>query len=678
MAATTNPFTFRCWPVGDKGPKDMGEFITRINAERGGFRNVVQADLRQEISVEETDVMDVDEASDSEDDDSEALEADKSYSAINAREELLMDLEAAHQSTMLCLDFISLLSSKVPPPPNMQKSAKTWAGDTVSPVVKEIVGISTIGATKLKTSGYNEKREEEDLAVATGWRIGSGINVQTNIDSAAEKLEKELALETKYWDDILAVSDNGWAVGPLPHEPHTLGVRFGFAESAAEFKNSSIAPLRRNDDGSVRLEIGRVGRGFQRVRVTRKENGIIVDQSPLPGKIPDDAPLQERVLEARNTAFHQELWYEINREARTLLSADIYADSSSVTWRLPSGAEIIFTLEDLDEPENTHENVTNAQFSCTAQSILMQFLLFQGHRQNYNRRTTMTQVPNRVALQQPYSILRVLITNAGFFRECQVMSDYLEDLVGTMKRAGISTASLKSLTQPVTPPQLQNGSRRNPKMELNFINYLVGRLESAYELTITPDIKLFPRGRPIVIPFPALLFCVSLTPFSPNSAVENNSLNGTGGNASIVTELFRSGEQSDGPPNPLESLYPPADPARDPYKSAREAIHYIQKATSRALALKLAEETSKQLGKPDIGIAPTARSPASITDGKDIEAQVHISKDAIGRLVLSLDAYYLVGKKPAARSWSWKASGEDANGETIAAVLAKVIQGQVY
>lgn len=573
---------------------------------------------------------------------------------------------------MLCLDFVSLLLSKEKP------------SDTSLPLseaLRERVGIGTLGASKLKESNVTEARRHDDLAIATGWRLMGVNNMVDSVVAAAEKLEKEMELEAKYWADVLAVSENGWTVCALPQEPHTLGVRFGFAESAPEFRNNSIAPLRRNDDGTVRMELGRAGRGSQRVRITLKKNGAIMDQSPLPGRTPEDAPLQDRVLEARNTVFHQELWYEINREARNLLSSNVYADATAITWRQDQDTELIFTLEDLAEADSTYENISDLDCSCTAYSVYMHFLLYQGHRQNYHRRTTMTQMPsNRITMHQPYAILRAVIANSEYFRDYKAVADFLNDLAATLRRAGISTASSKSASQPLAPALSQGGpARYNSKMELNFINHLAGRLESAFELTITPEARIFARGRIVIVPYIGMVFGISLAPFSPppQAAAADSHTNTNTKNASSSEDKKEMIPPP--PPNPLELSYPPAG---DPYPNARETIYYIRQAATRAVAQKLAGDAAARLGpgRDDIDWAETARGPG-VTDRDDKEARVEVGVGADGRIELSLDARWQSGRDAVSRRWVWRAAdgGRDggvAASEGIVDAVVRVMRDQ--
>lgn len=42
-------FALRPPPVGDRRPKTLAQFIARVHAERGAFRNINEASLREEI-----------------------------------------------------------------------------------------------------------------------------------------------------------------------------------------------------------------------------------------------------------------------------------------------------------------------------------------------------------------------------------------------------------------------------------------------------------------------------------------------------------------------------------------------------------------------------------------------------------------------------------------------------
>ncbi|CAJ2504477.1 Uu.00g118710.m01.CDS01 [Anthostomella pinea] len=650
---SASPFSLRPWPTGDKKPKNLSEFISRVNAERNGFRNVTEAKLREEIAAQEEGRMDVDAAEGSTDDE-EDPETDKSKGVIAARDEFLRNLEFAHQSALLGLDFISLLLSKETP---------VQTAMTLSPALRDLVGIGTLGASKLGESNVTEAKVQDDLAVATGWRVMDTNNMVDSVLAAAERLEKEIELETKYWADVLSVSEDGWPVCPLPREPQTLGVRFGFAESAPEFRNNSIAPLIRKDDGTVHLGIGKLGAGSQRVRITVKKDGKIVDQSPLPQQTSDDAPLKDRVLEARNTIYHQELWYELNREARTLLSSDVYYDGSSITWKQNSQTDMIFTLEELAEKDERHTNFNLATCSCIASSCFMQYLLFQGHRQSYFKRTSITsQPPNPVAAIQPYSIIRALIARFRYFDDSAILENFLDELVLVLRRAGISTASYTSTILYLGPDSSQTANgRHNARMEVEGINRVVARLATLYTLTTTPEARIWTHSRAQVVPWIGVTYGMTVSdPFTDPQVAKQWEIPYNGASS-----------EQDQPQNPLSDSYPPA---RDVYPGSSNAVYYHQQATVRGLAQKMAEVAGKNLGRDDIDWNDTIRG-ICITNGRGREVTISISS-VDKKLELVLDGQWPSGTGRATRRWTWGAHGDDA-GESLEAVVVKVLGGNV-
>lgn len=66
--------------------------------------------------------------------------------------------------------------------------------------------------------------------IELGWKTQSLGSVADFLLNSATRLEKELASETRYWDQVLKIKDQGWPVTRLPREKHALGVRYGFAE----------------------------------------------------------------------------------------------------------------------------------------------------------------------------------------------------------------------------------------------------------------------------------------------------------------------------------------------------------------------------------------------------------------------------------------------------------------
>ncbi len=122
---------------------------------------------------------------------------------------------------MLALDFISILLSK---------DAPVQASLSLSLHLQTLIGVKTIGADKLAVPRITEAQKQDNKQVAKGWKIQHLDKTVDSILASATRLEKEIEHETKYWEQVLAVSEKGWAICPLPNQKHILGVRFGFSE----------------------------------------------------------------------------------------------------------------------------------------------------------------------------------------------------------------------------------------------------------------------------------------------------------------------------------------------------------------------------------------------------------------------------------------------------------------
>jgi mediator of RNA polymerase II transcription subunit 17, fungi type len=122
---------------------------------------------------------------------------------------------------MFALNFISLLLSKDTP---------VQASLSISTALRDAVSLGTLGADKVHDSRVTKTQKQDIRRIASGWKLQSLTETVDSVLASATRLEKEIKKETKYWEQILEVDDNGWAICRLPQEKHTLGVRFGFVE----------------------------------------------------------------------------------------------------------------------------------------------------------------------------------------------------------------------------------------------------------------------------------------------------------------------------------------------------------------------------------------------------------------------------------------------------------------
>ncbi|KAJ4386412.1 RNA polymerase II mediator complex subunit [Gnomoniopsis smithogilvyi] len=492
-------------PVGDRKPKSIAEFIARVNTERGGFRNVTQDSLDKEIEDEtaglvESKEVDTKDASEAEDptDQVDLLEFRK------ALDEVHMQANVAHQNAMLALDFISLILTKQDP---TQTSS-------ISPTLRELVGLGVLGVDKLAKPNMTEARLQDTKTVATGWKLA---DIDRSVDSlltSASRLQKEMTIEAKYWADVLAVSDKGWTVTHVPNEPQNLGVRYGFSEASSDFRSTSLAPMRRGEDGSVELDCGRMLGESKRVLVTLEMNGKVIGRSALPKPLAEDAPLEDRVLEARNTIFAQELWHEMGREGRHLLAYGVRIEQDAISITLSKDSRIVFSLQALEQSvDDDYAQILPENFRAEALIAALNQLLTYAHRVN-NQRRSRPNPRNRKQTEtvQPYQLLRPVLALIQHEKSIEDATRFVSDLTTILHSAGIETAMFRLIESPISPDFV--AARGSPSEAL--ILTLLRPLECQFELNITPEASLMIHCRTALSRFISTSFHIQPFPPAPS------------------------------------------------------------------------------------------------------------------------------------------------------------------
>ncbi len=122
---------------------------------------------------------------------------------------------------MLCTEVVSAA---------LTKEAPVQASASISLELRNLIGTGTLGMDKLHAARISIATREANKNTAKGWKT-QGLNKSVDsILAAAERLKNEVEHETIFWGQVLAISDNRWAICRLPYDKHTLGVRFGSSE----------------------------------------------------------------------------------------------------------------------------------------------------------------------------------------------------------------------------------------------------------------------------------------------------------------------------------------------------------------------------------------------------------------------------------------------------------------
>ena len=108
---------------------------------------------------------------------------------------------------------------------------------SLSPYLKQQVPLGSLGVDVVKTPERSIPAQQDIEAVSRGWKLENFDSAASKLLQSASRLEEEVAAETKYWAEVLAVKENGWKICRLPQERQTLGVQLGFLEGCCYFKS---------------------------------------------------------------------------------------------------------------------------------------------------------------------------------------------------------------------------------------------------------------------------------------------------------------------------------------------------------------------------------------------------------------------------------------------------------
>lgn len=409
--------------------------------------------------------------------------------------------------------------------------------------------------------------------------------------------------------------------------------------ASPEFRNSSIAPLRRGDDGKALLEHGRVGSGSQRLAITVSRAGEPSGRLAIGASVPDSALLQDRVLEARNTIFAQELWHELHREAHSLASYGVRANNSAITFNPISAPSLTLELETLEDSA-TAVTASPDNVLAEATHLGLHILLSHAHRLNELQRLRPTPPhQRRHQTQNQYHLLRPIIAKILHDRSIEQVTRFAGDLTRILRRAGVDAASFTLSTPPFPTADLRNtsgGASNRPNASQALTNMLTSPVDFQVELVLTPASRLQIRGRTFLLPLTTTQFQVQLL---PNPAEPSN---------------------PEPAPNALQASYPPS---RDPYPDYSSVQLYLTNAAVHALtdfSMSLIPAPPSQAPEPTrLEWVKSVRGTAiRDIDTENREIRFDIINGPEDRPALQVGAAWRAGDKSLIKRWAWPAVGD--------------------
>ncbi len=238
-----------------------------------------------------------------------------------------------------------------------------------------------------------------------------------------------------------------------------------------------------------------------RIQTAENQTG----SSASPQSVAEDAPVEALILQARNTIFSEELWQELNREARSLGAFGVQSKDDTLMCPLSATKTAVFDLAPLGEPYQSGPDDSMAE----GVFISLNLLLSYAHRQNHRRRT---QPPPPISSQTkiipPYNLLRALLTRLKHQETVGQLHSLFDPLCRVTTSAQLKPLPTFTLTStPWIPPS------QFPKAEQTMLS-LIDRLEAIVTFSMSEMTTITIAARTSLFPISST-FHLSLSPESP-------------------------------------------------------------------------------------------------------------------------------------------------------------------
>lgn len=423
--------------VAEPPAKPVSHYITRMNEQRGSFRELTEQELEDEIARGKDDKAD-DVSSDEENEDPVEKRREE---LKTAKEKIMMGLLAAHYEVSCNRDFVSLLLTGDPERPNSHV--------TLDLRVKDRVPLGSLDKQFIRPPLVNAQQADEVEKVAADTlyerRLAAGIKLRglnssaDTILAAAQRLEEEMTREARYWQDVISIKERGWPITRSSGRRREIGVRLNTLESAPDFRARGFIRIGRTDEGRAELDLSDDLAEGKRLRVEIRSQGRIVaaaDEEAI-----SDGSLHDSLKQARDTLFDQELFYELSRESAALWHMGVKWTDQGALMPFDGSTEIAVSLvapgDVIDVPMSDDDPSTEL-YRQVANAIApaLRILLSHGFRRIYNKRSAPPQaITSRKPTQSVHSILQPLLHRAKHQAIQQQMNEFMNDLAGILKRS---------------------------------------------------------------------------------------------------------------------------------------------------------------------------------------------------------------------------------------------------
>lgn len=418
--------------------------IQQIILQKGHFRNVSEKSLLAEISGKATasDASQADQEDDAqaEEDESPQKTQERLWERRKQMTERLRrvyftrfalleaDCYSYAQNEVLCaLDLISWLISQQSVP----------ARHSMSAALKEAVPVGTLVGRSLEEKPISPPLRRHLVSVSQGWRSEGFRSASEKLSAASSRLQTDAEHEAQFWHQVADLTTLGWRISRLPRDHKAIGVHFGFAEAAQQFRDRGFALLRQATDGSVNLDARAMPKKRKHLAVYVVRDGVKTGASHFTAPRTDEAAdIKQQLRDCRDALFEEELFYEICREARLITNQGISTRAQTV--EVDVCGEYRLLLVSSDEPQAVSSTGSEDDSIANFVAIGLRLLLSAAHEQTLLKRSQKAPpMTPKARTTAEYALIRPILTHLRHRAETRAFWNSLQVLLRPFKKANL-------------------------------------------------------------------------------------------------------------------------------------------------------------------------------------------------------------------------------------------------
>ncbi|CAN3369734.1 mediator of RNA polymerase II transcription subunit 17 [Diutina catenulata] len=317
----------------------LAELIPRILYERKSFLDISEESLQAEI--DEATKKDASQSQDPSPDHpyDEFAPTDDPTDPLEKFDhqtlELTTNINSAVNEVQLSLDFVSLLLSSV------RSSDKM----TISPHLQKNVPMGSLASDRLAPEAGEEAKvsstQKEGEKLGRGWKLESLRNATKLFRESQRDLDAQVSRERAYWsavNEVLANREVLYKTRDPESGQRVIGVKYGYGDSGSSYYDKGLAILRKDENGGITVTpvtasnriVDKIHR-YVRVRILSSIDGdyMVTGQSTLEYSAHPNG-LVEVIERARYFLFEEDLFYQLTREAKTLINYNVSIISNKI------------------------------------------------------------------------------------------------------------------------------------------------------------------------------------------------------------------------------------------------------------------------------------------------------------------------------------------------------------